>query len=138
MQRQGKIASLLVAALLGCVVSARADEAGSHPIDSTLEVLGLKTKPGPMPGFVEQSRGAQTQDEYLPVGASAPKRALAPKSAADVKALTAELDAARDAQLAGKRPKPMGDGHAAAKPAPATAGAKPPKRRAGAAPATIR
>lgn len=95
------------ALLLACGTPALAQDGGTRAVDSALEMLNLKTEAGPMPDFVTQDRGSRPAGAYIPVGAKPPARALKPASAADVKSLTAELDAARDAQLAGKRPKPM-------------------------------
>jgi hypothetical protein len=86
----------------------RAEDTGSvHPINSVLEMLDLKTKVGAAPDFVEASRPKDGKTDYLSVGAKRPQRALKVKSAAEVKAAEAELDAARDAQVAGRRPAPQ-------------------------------
>jgi hypothetical protein len=107
----------VVAITLACAIPAAAQDGGSHPLDSILEFMNLKTDPGPMPDFVQQSRHDLSQDGYIPAGAKPASRELKMKTPAEVKALTAELDAARAAQVAGKRPKPL-----AAAP---TAGPKP-------------
>jgi hypothetical protein len=98
------------AALLSCSVQAAPSRAedGFHPLDSTLEFMNLKTKPGAMPDFVQQTRPDPTAQSYIGVGAKPADHALKVKSPAEVKALTAELDAARAAQVAGKRPLPPG------------------------------
>ena len=116
MARYHRIGAALAGVAMLVPGPAIAQDAGSHPIDSALEMMGLKTQAGPMPDFVDQSRGSRVDDTYIPIGEKPPARSLKPKSAADVKALTAELDAARDAQLHGQRPKPMSTG-APAKPA---------------------
>ena len=121
-------AALVAAAACALTGAAKAED-GMHPLDSALEMLNLKTKPGQMPDFVKQTRGSQAEDGYIPIGEKPPARGIKPKSAADVKALTAELDAARDAQLAGKRPKPMGQ-------AASRKAGKPAKRHPHAAQAT--
>ena len=114
--RYHRIGAALAGVALLAAGPALAQDEGAHPVDSALEMMDLKTQAGPMPDFVNQSRGSRQDDTYIPIGAKPPARSLKPKSAADVKALTAELDAARDAQLHGKRPKPMSTG-APAKPA---------------------
>ena len=55
---------------------------GARPFVMT----NLKTQAGPMPDFVNQSRGSRQDDTYIPIGAKPPARSLKPKSAADVKA----------------------------------------------------
>ena len=114
--RYHRIGAALAGVALLVAGPALAQDGNLHPVDSALETMGLKTQAGPMPDFVNQARGSREDDTYIPIGAKPPARSLKPKSAADVKALTAELDAARDAQLHGQRPKPMSTG-APAKPA---------------------
>lgn len=82
-----------------------AEDGGSHLLDSALKMMNLKTDPGPMPDFVRQSRHGPGQDDYIPAGATPGVRPLKLKTPAEVKSLTAELDAARAAQVAGRRPK---------------------------------
>ena len=59
---------------------------------------GVGAKPPPAPDFVRDSRPATI--DYLPVGVSAPARPVTRKTAAEVKASEAELDALRTAQEA--------------------------------------
>ncbi|MCW6507573.1 hypothetical protein [Lichenifustis flavocetrariae] len=70
-------------------------------------MLNLKTDPGTMPDFVQQSRDSKARQDFISVGAKPPDRSIKMKTPAEVQALTAELDAARAAQLAGQRPKPL-------------------------------
>ena len=97
-------------ALIGAALLApgrvAAQDATAHPLDSALKMLNLKTDPGPMPDFVKQSRDADAKQDFISVGAKPPDRSVKMKTPAEVQALTAELDAARAAQLAGQRPKP--------------------------------
>ena len=126
-----RIGAVLAGAVtLASVTPALAQDGDAHPLDSALEMMNLKTQAGPMPDFVTQDRRSRAAGTYIPVGAKPPARTLKPASAADVKSLTAELDAARDAQLSGKRPKPMSTSRPpSAKTAGATA--RPPKLRTG-------
>jgi hypothetical protein len=99
---------LMAAALVVAMAAPAAAEDGFHPLDSTLEFMNLKTQPGAMPDFVQQTHPDPASQSYIGVGAKPADHALKVKSPAEVKALTAELDAARAAQLAGKRPLPPG------------------------------
>lgn len=132
-----RAAGLVGAAVLPFAAPVVAQTSDARPVDSALEMMNLKTEAGAMPDFVTQSRGSQAADDYIPIGAKPPGRSLKPKSAADVKAITAELDAARDAQLAGRHPKPMSNGTAASA-KPARAAGKPLKPGSGTAQATNR
>lgn len=125
------VAALAAALLLAGVTPGGAQDGEAHPVDSALEMMNLKAQVGPMPDFVTQDRNARTAGGYIPVGAKQPTRSLKPASPADVKSLTAELDAARDAQLAGKRPKPMSTSRSPSVKA-ARAGGKAPKPQNGA------
>ena len=92
--------------------AAYAQDSGlDHPIDSTLEFLDLKAKPsGSSPDFVEASRPKPGATEFMAVGTQHATRPLKVKTPAEIKAAEAELDAARDAQIAGKRPVPSSQG----------------------------
>jgi hypothetical protein len=119
-------AQLLAAMALASVgfTGPGAAEDGFHPLDSTLEFMNLKATPGAMPDFVERSRPDTSTQTYIGIGSKPADRTLKAKTPAEVKALTAELDAARAAQIAGKRPKPPGapaDKAAPKKPLPKTA-----------------
>ncbi len=102
------LTNIAVIAVSALAAPALAEDGGSHPFDSALKMLNLKTDAGSMPDFVTQSRGSQPEENYIPIGAKPPARSLKPKTAAEVKALTADLDAARAARVAGKRPLPAG------------------------------
>ncbi len=73
-------------------------------LDSVLETLNLKTKVGPMPGFVESTHPNPTALKYIPTGRTHPKRAIAVETPTEVEATKQALDAAREAQL---NPKPV-------------------------------
>lgn len=64
----------------------------ANPVRDQLNAVGIGPKAVAAPDFVAQSRPKDL--DYVPVGTSAPPRARA-KSAAEVKALEAELETAR-------------------------------------------
>jgi hypothetical protein len=107
----GLAVALAGVALLGPAV---AQEATSHPVDSAMEFMNLKATPGTMPDFVRQSRRDLTHEGFIAAGQKPPSRDQKMKTPAEVSALTAELDAARAAQVAGKRPAPPSTGKAQA------------------------
>ncbi|HEX4766561.1 MAG TPA: hypothetical protein VH414_09825 [Lichenihabitans sp.] len=117
----GVVALPLVAAIL---VAAPAFAGDDQPrstgfLDSVLETLNLKTKVGPMPGFVETTRPSPLALKYIPTGRTHPKRAVAVETPTEVEATKQALDAAREAQLNPKPapPKPaVGLKHAVPKP----------------------
>ena len=98
----------------------------SGPVDSGLKMMNLKADEGKPVDFVEKTRPGST--DYVPVGKQHPVRTIKPKSAADVKAMEAELDGARlkQEQAAGLKPtaplpvKPRTKPAKAAAPVPGT------------------
>ena len=116
-----------VAALAAC-------SGDANPVRDTLVAVGAGPKTAATPDFVRQSRPANL--DYVPVGTAAPERPTQARTAEEVKAVEAEMDATRTrneaaarvaAEAAGTPPpapvKPAGQGAAA----PATK--KPPKAR---------
>ncbi len=97
---------------------------GKGFFDSVLETLNLKTKVGPMPGFVESTRPDPAGLKYIPTGRTHPKRSILVETPIEVEATKQALDAARAAQLNPRpaTPKPAvlrpvgGLKHAAPKP----------------------
>jgi hypothetical protein len=65
----------------------------TNPVRDTLVAVGAGPKTAESPDFVARSRPATL--EYLPVGAAAPARPTAARTADEVKAAEAELDAVR-------------------------------------------
>ncbi|HEY8382545.1 MAG TPA: hypothetical protein VIL09_10385 [Microvirga sp.] len=84
----------------------------TNPVRDVLVSVGAGAQPTAAPEFVQQSRPATL--DYMPVGTRAPDRDTAARSAAEVKATEAELDAirtrneaaARAAEAAGATPPP--------------------------------
>ena len=99
----------LLAALIGAPLrSARAQDSQSHPVDSALEMMNLKAKSAKAPDFVETTRPNPSDTDFMSIGTKHPTRPMKVRTPAEIKAAEAELDAARDAQLAGHRPAPVG------------------------------
>ena len=73
---------------------------------TVLDTLDLRTKVGPMPGFVEATRPDPARLKYIPTSTPHPKRSVPVKSADEVEAAKQALDAARDAQLNPAPPTP--------------------------------
>ena len=75
-------------------------------MDSVLKMLNLKTDVGRAPDFVEASR-PKAKPDFISIGTSHPTRPVKVKSAIELKAAEAELDAARVKQdkLAGRTPQ---------------------------------
>ena len=102
----GSVAALPLVAAVAMTAPARAGDDQPHGtglFDSVLETLNLKTKVGPMPGFVESTRPSPSALKYIPTGRTHPKRSVAVETPAEVEATKQALDAAREAQL---NPKP--------------------------------
>jgi hypothetical protein len=79
------LATAVATALAGCMSDA-------NPVRDQLNAVGIGPKAVTAPDFVAGSRPATL--DYVPVGSSAPPRPRA-KTAGEVKALEAELEAAR-------------------------------------------
>lgn len=95
-----------VLALTGGSATAFADDTfSSHPLDSVLKALDLKTDVGKSPDFVEQSR-PKTEMDFVPVGQPHPTRSVKVKTPAELKAMESELDTARIHQdkISGRKP----------------------------------
>src|SRR5947209_5822428 len=90
-------ASLLLAgATLGAAsLTAGAEQKKWRPSDpfTTIWNTKLHADPGPVPDFVEKSRPAGKQD-FMPLHAPEAERPVARKTAAELKAMEAELDSA--------------------------------------------
>jgi hypothetical protein len=99
--------ALAVAAALG------ACSGDLNPMRDAAVATGIGAERRKGPDFVEKSRPAEL--DYLPVGVTAPGRSTAAKPAARVKAVEAEMDAARaaneargaEARKAGATPPPQ-------------------------------
>jgi hypothetical protein len=66
-----------------------------NPLRDVAVATGMGVQPRQAPDFIASSRPAQL--DYVPVGTSAPARPTKAKSAAEVKALEAEMDRSRAA-----------------------------------------
>jgi hypothetical protein len=83
-----------------------------NPVRDVFVATGVGAKPKPAPDFVAQSRPESL--DYLPVGVSAPPRAIRGKTPAETKSAEAELDELRaanetkaaEARQAGATPPP--------------------------------
>ncbi|WP_199049345.1 hypothetical protein [Microvirga splendida] len=65
----------------------------SNPVRDVATSLGAGPRMAPTPDFVERSRPATL--DYMPIGTSAPERATPARTAEEIKAAEAELDALR-------------------------------------------
>ncbi|GJE02902.1 hypothetical protein [Methylobacterium isbiliense] len=83
----GLCAACLGVVLGGCVLD------GGNPVREAAKAAGIAPPPATAPDFVARSR--REGGDFLPVGVSAPPRAIRAKSAAGVKDLEADLDASR-------------------------------------------
>ena len=93
-------------ALLAWSAGARAEDGfSSHPVDSVLRALDLKTDPGPPADFVKEAR-PEGESDFVPVGEQHPTRSVKVKTPAELKAMEAELDAARlqHDKISGRKP----------------------------------
>ena len=99
--------ALTAGMLLTGLRMAHADDLMDHPLDKVLKALDLKTDIGEAPEFVRQSR-PKTEGDFVPVGAQHPARTIKVKTPAELKAMTADLDAARirHDKIAGRKPPP--------------------------------
>lgn len=104
--------------LLAAVAPARADET---LWDKTLQTLNLKATPAEQaPDFVEHTRPDPGNLGYIPTALPHKVSPRPVKSAAEIQAATAALDAARQRQLnPAAAPVQLPKGHKPAKPAPA-------------------
>lgn len=127
-------AALAAASLLltGFSTAARAgdDAPSAGLLDSVLQAFDLKAKPPePAPDFVRRTRPDATGLGYMQPAVPHKVSPLPVKTADQVKAKQAALDAAKERQLNPGAPAPLdlGKGRkpAGAKPAPAAAGAAP-------------
>jgi hypothetical protein len=86
-------AILLALTAFGCFGGpSAAAEKHTSPLTTILNTK-FYADPGHVPDFVEKSRPAGKSD-YIPLRASAPERHAKPKTAAELKAMEAELDGA--------------------------------------------
>ncbi len=117
--RRGAAALFGIALQLASSGAARAEETappgqGDDPWHSLLEGLDIRAKRGRPPDFVEATRPDPARLNYIPAGAVGAKRPDPVRTAAQIKAAEAALDAARLRQLQGPPPAPP----KAAKPPP--------------------
>ena len=98
-----------LAALAGCA-------ADTNPVRDTVAAVGFGPTVAPAPDFVVQSRPASL--DYIPVGTAAPGRPTPARTAAEVKATEAELDAVRESNEAAARAAKEGASEPAAVPVP--------------------
>jgi hypothetical protein len=90
--RRGAAAFLLAAPAFAWVLApAAAAEKHVSPLTTILNTK-IHADPGPVPEFVEKSRASGA--EYIPLHASDPERHAKPKTAAELKAMEMDLDAA--------------------------------------------
>ncbi len=100
-----KAAAILCTVFFGPLGGAlAADDAGpgtgaASLWDSVLKTLNVKTTVGPTPGFVEATHPDPSGLKFIPTGTPHPKRPSPAKTADDIDAAKAALDAAHDAQL---------------------------------------
>lgn len=81
------LATCLSLALCGCIE-------GANPVRDIAVASGVTGgEPKPAPDFVSRTRSGRT--EFVPVGTDAPRRAMRPKSAAEVSEAEAELERVR-------------------------------------------
>ena len=118
--RAGRLSTALAAALvvLAPAVAAAQSPAAPAPIvapeqeQSGAEALLLKFKikhpPVTPKDFVVKSRAAAPRHDFMPVGVTPPDRVVKVKSASEITATTAALDARRGAhdRLSGRKPEP--------------------------------
>jgi hypothetical protein len=91
--RRGAAAFLLAAPAFAWVLApAAAAEKHVSPLTTILNTK-IHADPGPVPEFVEKSRPSGGA-EYIPLQASDPERHAKPKTAAELKAMEMDLDAA--------------------------------------------
>lgn len=111
---------VLLAALLAAPAPARADE---NLWDKALQTLNLKATPAEAaPGFVERTRPDPADLGYIPTALPHKVSPRPVKSAAEIQAATAALDAARQRQLnPAPAPVQLPKGHRPAKAAPSAA-----------------
>jgi hypothetical protein len=76
---------------LSLMLTACAAPGDSHPVHKVAEFAGIATKAPQTQSFVADSRPAAT--DYMPVGVTPPKRALATRTPEEVKKLQDEMDA---------------------------------------------
>ena len=96
----------------GAIALLAACSGDANPVRDTFGAFGAGPKTAPTPDFVRQSRPATL--DYVPIGTSAPERPTAAKTADQVKAAEAEMEAtrvrneaaARAAKQAGATPAP--------------------------------
>lgn len=102
--------ALGLAVLLGLAVQepAAAGDDGSDPglWDKVLRKLDLKSKPATMPDFVQSTHPDPSTLRFIPTGSPLRVPPLKVKSADEVDAAKAALDAAQAAQLNPKAPAP--------------------------------
>ncbi|MEE1657734.1 hypothetical protein VB618_16135 [Microvirga sp. CF3062] len=103
------------AAAFALIMFAAAGMAGcnSNPVRDVATSLGAGPQVAPRPDFVERSRPADL--EYMPIGTPVPQRSTPARTAEEIKAAEAELDALRSRNEAagaaaaelGKTPPPQ-------------------------------
>ena len=109
-------------AFLAAAPAVLADDTSGQPPgfwDRVLQKLDLKTRPAPMPDFVQATHPAPSTMTFIPTGPSPRNQKVRVKSSDEIEATKADLDAAQAAQLP---PDPA--------PPTAPAPAPPPKRKA--------
>ena len=109
-----KLLSIPRAPAFALVLLAASGVAGcnSNPVRDVATSLGAGPQVAPTPDFVARSRPATL--DYMPIGTSVPERPTPARTAAEIKAAEAELDALRSrneaagaaAAEAGKTPPP--------------------------------
>jgi hypothetical protein len=105
-----------LAALAGCA-------ADTNPVRDTAAAVGLGPTITPAPAFVAQSRPESL--DYIPVGTAAPGRPTPARTANEVKAAEAELDAVRASNEAAAKAAQQS---ASAPPAPVPIKPRPARR----------
>lgn len=90
-----KLLSIPRPAAFALIVSAAAGMAGcnSNPVRDVATSLGAGPQVAPTPDFVARSRPATL--DYMPIGTPVPERPTPARTAAEIKAAEAELDALR-------------------------------------------
>ena len=92
--RRAARAIVLVLPVAAAVASAGGCSSDVNPLKAAMVSTGSGIKPVEAPDFVAQSR--KSDATYLPVGESAPRRAIRARNSAGQSALQAELEGARN------------------------------------------
>ena len=104
---EGSLVVTGLVALSGCM-------ADTNPVRDAAVAVGFGAKVTPAPEFVARTRPAEL--DYIPVGTAAAGRPTAARTAAEVKAAEAELDAVRAANEAAAKAAQQAGGTPAAAP----------------------